>query len=70
MGERPVVAPAEKFKTPEEELAYLRERVKQKEDELEKTGTAEQERLTHREVKAYAETPPATILHESVVLPK
>jgi hypothetical protein len=69
MGERPVVAPAEKFKTPEEELAYLRERVKQKEDELEKTGTAEQERLTHREVKAYAETPPATILHESVVLP-
>jgi len=69
MGERPSAAPAEKFKTPEEELAYLRERIKQKEQELEKTGTLDQGRIAQREVQEYGETPAATILHETIVVP-
>lgn len=69
MGERPSAAPAEKFKTPEEELAYLRERIKQKEQELE-TGPSETERIAQREVQEYGTTPVATILHETVVMPE
>lgn len=71
MGERLHVASQEKFKTPEEELAYLRDRVKQKEDELETAGNQlEQERIAKREIAEYGSTPPATILHETVVLPE
>lgn len=69
MGERPVVAPVEKFKTPEEELAYLRNRIKQKEQELETTGGIDAERIAHREVQEYGAVPAATILHETVVVP-
>ncbi len=66
--ERPKVA-ATKFKSPEEELAYLRQRVREKEAQLETPGNRfESDRIAHREVAAYAETPAATILHETVVM--
>lgn len=59
----------EKFKSPEEELAYLRERVREKEAEMETPGSRfESDRIAKREVAAYADTPAATILHETVVM--
>ncbi|HEY4522568.1 MAG TPA: TraM recognition domain-containing protein [Candidatus Paceibacterota bacterium] len=62
---------SEKFKSPEEELEYLRERVADKERELNTApNRAEQDRLAKREVMAYAETPAATILHETVIMPE
>lgn len=72
MVERPhVAATLEKFKTPEEELAYLREKVKEKEKELESGGNKlEQERIAKREIQEYAATPPATILHETIIVPE
>lgn len=72
--EQKVRMPAEslqKFKSPEEELAYLRERVREKEQALEAAPSRlESDRIAKREVAAYAETHPATILHEEVVMPE
>lgn len=68
--ERPRSA-AEKFKTPEEELAYLRERVREQEQALELApNRLDQERLARREVKEYADTPAARVLHETVLMPE
>ena len=62
---------AQKFKSPEEELAYLRQRVAQKEQELENIPSRfEKDRIGKREVAAYAELHPAEVLHEEVVMPK
>ena len=59
----------EKFKSPEEELAYLRERVREKEAEMEAPGNRfESDRIAKREIAAYGDTPAATILHETVVM--
>ena len=67
--ERQKIAAPEKFKNVEEELAYLRERVREKESELEAPKNRfESDRIAHREVSAYAEVPAATILHETVVM--
>ena len=64
-------AVVEKFKSPEEELAYLRERVKEKEAELEAPNNRfESDRIAKREIAAYAETPQATVLHETYVMPE
>lgn len=70
-GERPRVTSQEKFKNPHEELEYLRERVREKERELE-TGKDrfESDRITRREIKEYADAPAATILHETVTMPE
>ncbi len=69
--ERTKVAAPEKFRTPEEELAYLRERVRQKEAELDvQHNDFEHERIAKREIAAYADTPAATILHEAAVMPE
>jgi len=69
IGERPKLASAEKFRTPYEELAYLRERVREKEEELElPKNRVEQDRIAKREVKEYAERPAETVLHENAVL--
>jgi hypothetical protein len=69
--ERPKVASPEKFKSPEEELQYLREKVAEKERELETAPNRfEKDRIAKREVAEYAEHPPATILHETVVMPE
>ncbi len=65
--ERPRAATPEKFKSPEEELQYLRERVREKEQELEAAPSRfERDRITKREVAEYADVPAATILHETV----
>ena len=67
--ERLKVAAPEKFKSPEEELAYLRERVREKEAEMEVPDSRfEKDRIARREIAAYAETHPATVLHETVVM--
>jgi hypothetical protein len=66
-----VSAESKKFVSPEEELAYLRERVKEKERELDVSGNRfEKERIARREIAEYADTPSATILHEAVVMPE
>ena len=71
MMEAPLRAASEKFKSPEEELAFLREQVKLKEAQLETVGNKlESERIAAREVAAYAETHPAAVLHESVITPE
>lgn len=68
---RPSADAPEKFKSPEEELAFLREQVKQKEQELEVQGNRfESDRIAKKEVALYAEKPPATVLHGAVVLPE
>lgn len=64
-------AAIEKFKSPEEELAYLRERVREKEGELEVSNSKlESDRIAKRELATYADIPAATILHETVVMPE
>lgn len=71
MMERPKVAAPEKFKSPQEELAYLREKVAQKEAELENPENRfEQDRIAKREIAEYGNIPTATILHETVVMPE
>lgn len=66
--ERPRLA-ATGFKSPEEELQYLRERVREKERELESApGRTERDRITKREIQEYSAIPPATILHEEIVM--
>lgn len=67
--ERLKAAPTEKFKSPEEELAYLREKVREKEEEMEAPKNKfESDRIAKREIASYADTPAATILHETVVM--
>lgn len=69
-GER-LKAPSFTFKDPQEELAFLRARVAEKEQELETAGNDfERERIARREVAEYGATPPAAVLHEAVVLPE
>src|SRR3989344_4921867 len=69
--ERPRAANQEKFRSPEEELAYLRERVREKEQELEiAPNQLERDRIAKREIAAYAETHPGEVLHEAVVMPE
>ncbi len=67
--EKPRAAVLEKFKSPEEELAYLRERVRETEAQIEAPKNRfESDRIARREVATYADTPAATILHETVVM--
>ncbi len=61
----------EKFKSAEEELAYLRDQVAQKERELSlQSGSFEKDRIAKREIAQYADIPSAKILHETVVMPE
>ncbi len=67
-GERATRVP-EKFRTPQEELAYLREQVREKERALELAPERdESDRIARREIRDYAEAHPATVLHENVVM--
>ena len=72
MMERPKVASQEstaKFRSPEEELAYLRGKVAEKEREIDAAPNKfEGDRIARREIATYAEHPPAQILHEAVVM--
>ncbi|PIR86356.1 hypothetical protein COU13_01395 [Candidatus Kaiserbacteria bacterium CG10_big_fil_rev_8_21_14_0_10_43_70] len=59
-----------KFKSPQEELQYLRERVKAKEEELDiRKNSFESSRIARREVIKYEETPAKDILHETTIIP-
>lgn len=70
IGERSK-SPSFTFKSPEEELAYLRARVAEKEQELQiPTSQFERDRIAKREIQEYAATPPAQILHEAVIQPE
>ncbi len=65
------VEPAQKFQSPQEELAFLRERIKQKEAEIGIKGDEfEQKRLAHREVRDYADVPAKKVLHETYAEPE
>ena len=56
----------ERFKTPEEELMYLRERVRLKEKELDiQSSDFERERLAKKEIAHYQEVPAEEVLHET-----
>ena len=69
MMEKPRVAASEKFKSPEEELAYLRQQVAEKQAALDAPKDRfEADRIAAREVAAYADVPAATVLHETVVM--
>ncbi|MBI4068139.1 TraM recognition domain-containing protein [Candidatus Kaiserbacteria bacterium] len=62
---------AQKFRTPQEEIAYLRERIKEKEQELDlPESNFESERIAKREIQRYADMSPAAVLHETVVVPE
>ncbi len=62
---------AQKFRTPQEEIAYLRERIKEKEQELNlPESNFESERIAKREIQRYADMSPAAVLHETVVVPE
>ncbi len=69
--ERNRAAVPERFKTPQDEIAYLRARVAEKEIDI---GSAdnrfERDRLAKREIKEYAGVPSSRVLHESYVLPE
>ncbi len=69
LSERVRPAAPEKFRTPEEELAYLREQVKLKEAQLQGEGSAlERDRIARREIQEYAEKAPAEVLHETAIV--
>src|SRR3989344_3523838 len=62
---------AEKFKSPQEELAYLREKVKEKTGELETAeNRIEKDRIAKREIAAYGALPAHTLLHEAAIMPE
>jgi len=69
--ERTSFTSSEKFKSPQEELAYLRERVRERERELDiSSNRHESDRIARREVKAYGEVPASRVLHEHFVIPE
>jgi hypothetical protein len=61
----------QKFRTPEEELSYLRAHVKAREEELLRAGHFENARdEAHQDViEAYRDVPLKQVVHESHVLP-
>lgn len=66
-----VIPRAEKFKSPEEELHYLRERVRQKEEEMQiPKSRFESDRIAKREIAEYAAIPAHEVLHEATILPE
>ncbi len=68
---RTPVESLQKFKSPEEELEYLRDRVREKEEEIETAPNRfESDRIAKRELTSYAEEHPATVLHEEVIMPE
>lgn len=71
-GERPrIIQETIKFKSPEEELAFLRQQVKEKEAQLEVgESQLEKDRIAKREVAAYAATPAHQVLHDDYKMPE
>jgi len=60
-----------KLQSPEEELAFLRERIRKKEMELEIDNEKfESQRVAKREIKRYGEMPTKEVLHETTIIPE
>lgn len=71
VSERPRTLSQEKFASPQEELAYLRERVKEKEQQLDISNNRfESDRIARREIEAYGAIPAAHVLHEAYAIPE
>ncbi len=65
----PVAMP--KFKSPEEEIAFLREQVSQKESQLVSAGMeANREKIAEQTLNAYKELPTKQVLHSKQQLPE
>jgi hypothetical protein len=62
---------APKFKSPEEELKFLREHITKREQELKANGVeSSSESVAHQTLKDYKTTPTETVLHSKQVIPK
>ena len=59
------------FKTPEEEVAFLREQLKQKESEMRASGTVEvkKETIAKDLIESYKAAPTHEVLHPKVIMP-
>jgi hypothetical protein len=69
--ERSAIVSSNKFKNPEEELAYLREQVRVKEEELAlPKNRFESDRIAKKEIVEYAQVPTAHVLHEDYSMPE
>jgi len=69
--DRPRVPTQEKFKSPQEEIAYLRARVNAHEEVVGSVENRfEHDRIAKREITHYAQIPSARVLHEAYVLPE
>ncbi len=65
------LSPNSQFKTPEEEIKFLREQVTRHEDALrEATGSANREKITEDVVKEYAKTPVEKVLPVERITPE
>ena len=59
----------QKFRTAQEEIAYLKDRIAEKEKELDVPASDfERARVAKREIQQYAETPAPAVLHETVIV--
>jgi hypothetical protein len=62
---------APKFKSPEEEIAFLRARIAEREQQIESAGgSANRESITTETIEAYKKADAADILHETRVMPE
>ena len=60
----------QKFKSPAEELQYLRDRIASKERELAGVGERPREEIIREEVKTYAKRPPKEVLSPEFKIPE
>jgi hypothetical protein len=58
-----------KFKSPEEEIAFLRERIAEREKQMEGLGVS-QEKVTEQVIESYKQADAKDILHEARVMPE
>lgn len=69
--ETPYFKELPKFKSPEEELAFLREHIAKREREIEEsTGEAGAEKAAEETLKAYEMIEPEAVLHKTQIVPK
>ncbi len=69
MEQVPSLKEAPQFSSPEEELSFLRERIAQKEKEVEASGqTADREQIVSAEIHEYRKAPAHEVLHPSYQL--
>lgn len=59
-----------RFASPEEEIAYLRERVRAQQEQLGTEGHFDHDRIAEREVEYYGNEPASQVLHEAYIMPE